>query len=223
MTDTFNIHYIKNHLWRLKLRWDHQQCVDIYRHRELETLNPLIMNYLTHLGGTRMKMKFKGYNKISVGSGTKKYPMIEFKGTQIGGQGDGEERNYRFFPSEKDMYAEIKNATSGDILSVKLTQNGKYWNPTGITNETKDGGSTDDTFKSNPERSTKMNEFQQNYSEERRRKDSLGLAIAARNDTDTSEDIINRASSFEDYLVNGLPDPDNIDLPEPDMDEDDDD
>lgn len=92
-----------------------------------------------------MKIKYKERESIRVGQGPKKYPMIQVKGEQLDGKGAGNERTIKFFPSEKDMHAVVKNADPGDVLDVTMTQNGNFWNPTAIRNETKDGSASFET------------------------------------------------------------------------------
>ena len=97
--------------------------------------------YKESLGGTLMKIKFDRYEmgKTNPNAEGKTYPMIFVHGTALSGANEGQDYMTKFFPSAKDMTAQVKSFTKGDIVDITMKKNGKFWNPTKFEKVVDDG------------------------------------------------------------------------------------
>jgi len=82
-------------------------------------------------GETFMRIEFDSYEstKTNPNAQGKSYNIYRVKGKALSGKLAGQEWQTQFFASAKEMASQVKALSKGDVIDVKMTQNGNYWNP----------------------------------------------------------------------------------------------
>ena len=114
---------------RIKKRLQKQpRLADMYKHKLKK-------------GEDTMKIKFDKHEltKTNPNQSGKSFPICRVYGTALSGKLEGKEYTTQFFQSAKDMLSQVKELKSGDIVEIKMTANGQYWNPTSFSKVEDDG------------------------------------------------------------------------------------